>query len=1091
MNQVRDRLIEIGFSAETAATASYSVRGSANMGDDVASFERAVDMAVGVALAMEGSNDSKAPMEGVETEASEVSGVSGTSDVAGSGSGGPGCLVLPLIAGVPRQHVVNTSNTASMNAYAHAEGSSSDSAGVVVRAVEGASPGSEPLSDSHSTRQVQSRHVDGQTHADFVNIAARAAIAQSSAIKKKSQSDKAGLLKQIQEDRQRMKERRMNSTAAVPVPANPSTASVAASTPSRTLPQQAKIQFRLHPSIGFAGQPITHTFSASDSLASLFRFLRATVPSIKPVSPSAQLQLRAAFPVRIFDELDGTNETRSLQEVQLTPSAVLNVVILVNTSAPMSEPAITAQAPTAAAAAAAAAARDPPFSDPMIEDAQEESFPPYPQVANQTDDEASTSENESDLDENDRNEMGQSDGSDHGANEENSDDDDLHNNNSDDDDDDDDDDGHDDEEEARGFHGAGRRLVDAPALRIPGRRNETVIPAPNRNNFGRGGVGRGRGQRLGGQRLGGAVETNAEVGGSAAVEQSLAFANRDLRLNAIQSRLLGTGSAEVTQSSVAAADATSPRKISRKPRSPPSLLQLSAIASVSLLSLHGNKKKLEPHQQQTLRRLGAELAHQVITGIIKARHLDRFMITRLAMCPVKSYNLDSYSLATDSLLETISFTHWNTLTHISLKGGSLITDEGVFHLQTCRSLEYLDLSACRLTDTIFSVLTSSFGDLSYLNLSRTKITSAGLKRLCQNADRLPQLESLLLAGCANITSQYTLVDLSVFTKSTLSTLSLQACPLVCPLIPPPSGHTRSLNVLDMSHIPTLLDEDFVTISTFTSLTDLDLTGSGGASLPASPINPADSSAATATAGISNEEEPEEVPTVGQRMLVTRLCNVEQLKLPFRSIGSINTLLRMQAGGMGIRSSASCLHTLDLSGYTCLTDAGLAGLSGFKNTLKVLRLSGTKVTEIGLRTGGVGSLTVLAEINLDRTFVGDGIFSAIRDLPLLEVLSLSNTNVTDLGAMELSSCRFQFSLKRLNLAYTNVTVKGLVKGVHKYAQLISLNVERSGVVSMEQLTHKLEVSSRSAGVVMHDAMISGWGVRWLREEVTAMEGVQGA
>ncbi|TPX78371.1 hypothetical protein CcCBS67573_g00339 [Chytriomyces confervae] len=1076
MNQdrVRDRLIEIGFSAETAATASYSVRGSANVGDDVAAFERAVDMAVGVALAMEGSNDSNAPMEGVTTEDSEVSGVSGTSDVAGSGSGGPGCLVLPLIAGVPRQHVVNTSNTESMNAYAHARGSSTDSAGVVDRAVGGASSGPEFVSDSHSTRQVQSRHVDGQTHADFVNIAARAAIAQSSAIKKKSQSDKAGLLKQIQEDRLRMKERRMNSAAAVPVPANPSTASAATSAPSHTLPQQAKIQFRLHPSIGFAGQPITHSFSASDSLASLFRFLRATVPSIKPLSPSAQLQLCAAFPVRIFDELDGTNETRSLQEVQLTPSAVLNVVVLVNTSAPVTEPAITAQVTTAAAAAAA---RDSPSSDPMIEDAQEESFHPHSQPANQTDDEANASESESDLDENNGNEMDLSDDSDHDANEEHSDNDDQHNNNS----DDDDDDGHDDEEEARGFHGAGRRLVDAPALGIPGRRNETVIRAPNRNNFGRGG----------GQRLGGAVETsNVGVGGSAAVEQSRAFANRDLRLNAIQNRLLGTGSAEITQSS-AAADATFSRKMGRKPRSPPSLLQLSVIASVSLLCLHGNKKKLEPHQQHTLRRLGAELAHQVITGIIKARHLDRFMITRLAMCPVKSYNLDSYSLATDSLLETISFTHWNTLTHISLKGGSLITDEGVFHLQTCRSLEYLDLSACRLTDTIFSVLTSSFGDLSYLNLSRTKITSAGLKRLCQKADRLTQLESLLLAGCANVTSPYTLVDLSVFTKSTLSTLSLQACPLVCPLIPPPPGHTHALNVLDMSHIPTLLDEDFVTISTFTSLTDLDLTGSGGASLPASPINPADSAAAAATARAANEEEPEEIPTVGQRMLVTRLCNVEQLKLPFRSIGSINTLLRMQAGGMGIGSSASCLHTLDLSGYTCLTDAGLAGLSGFKNTLKVLRLSGTKVTEIGLRTGGVGNLTVLAEINLDRTFVGDGIFSAIRDLPLLEVLSLSNTNVTDLGATELSSCRFQFSLKRLNLAYTNVTVKGLVKGVHKYAQLISLNVERSGVVSVEQLMHKLEVASRSAGVVMHDAMISGWGVRWLPEEVAAMEGLQGA
>ncbi|KAJ3238671.1 hypothetical protein HDU81_007409 [Chytriomyces hyalinus] len=1072
MNQdrVRDRLIEIGFSAETAATASYSVRSSAEMGDDA--FERALDTAVGVALAMEGGSiDSKAPMEGVETEVSNVSGVFGTSDVAGSATGSPGCLVLPLIAGVPRQHVANPSNTTSMNAYAHAEAGSSDSAGIIGQAVGGTNCGSEPLPDSHSTRQVQSRHVDGQTHADFVNIAAMAAIAQSSAIKKKSVSDKANLLKQIQEDRQRMKERHMNSSAAVPVPVNPSTASAPVSAPSHTLPQQAKIQFRLHPSIGFAGQPITHTFSASDSLASLFRFLRATLPSIKPASPSAQLQLRAAFPVRIFDELDGANETRSLQEVQLTPSGVLNVVILVNTSATVTEPADATQA--------TAVARGPsPTSDPMIEDTEEEPVNSHSQAANQSEDEENTSESDGDLGEDNGSEMDQSDDDDgdDGDHEENTDNDDHHDN------DIDDDDGHDGEEVPRGFHGAGRRLVDAPAQGTPGRRNETVIRARNRNNFGRGG----------GHRLGGAVEpSNAGVGGSAAVEQSRAFTNRDLRLNAIQNRLLGTGSAENTPSSAAATDATSLRKVGRKPRSPPSLLQLSAIASVSLLCLHGNKKTLEPHQQHTLRRLGADLAHQVITAITKARHLDRFMITRLAMCPVKSYNLDSYSLATDSLLETISFTHWNTLTHISLKGGSLITDEGVFHLQTCRSLEYLDLSACRLTDAIFSVLTSAFGDLSFLNLSRTKITSAGLKRLCQNADRLPLLESLLLAGCANLTSQYTLVDLSVFTKDSLSTLSLQACPLVCPLIPPHPVYTRSLNVLDMSYIPTLLDEDFVTLSTFTSLTDLDLTGSGSAPPPAPPINPADSAAAATTARAANEEDPEEIPTVGQRMLVARLCNLEQLKLPFRSIGSINTLLRIQAGGIGIGSNASCLHTLDLSGYTCLTDAGLSGLSGFKNTLKVLRLSGTKVTEVGLRTGGVGSLTVLAEINLDRTFVGDGIISAIRDLPLLEVLSLSNTNVTDLGAMELSSCRFQFSLKRLNLAYTNVTVKGLVKGLHKYAQLVSLNVERSGVVSVEQLMHKLEVTARSAGAVMHDAMISGWGVRWLPEEVAEMEGVQGA
>ncbi|KAI8622789.1 hypothetical protein BC830DRAFT_6866 [Chytriomyces sp. MP71] len=495
--------------------------------------------------------------------------------------------------------------------------------------------------------------------------------------------------------------------------------------------------------------------------------------------------------------------------------------------------------------------------------------------------------------------------------------------------------------------------------------------------------------------------------------------------------------------------------------------------------MHGNQKALKEHQSFALRCLGADLLQLIVNASVKSRKLDRFMVKRLALCGINRYNFDSYSLATDSLMEAISIHHWNSLERLSLKG-AFVTDEGIFHLQTCRSLEFLDLSGCRVTDHVFQVF-PTFSRLYSLNLSRTKISSAGLKQFVSSGS-VPPLEYLNLSFCENVTSSDTFLDLTQLTTNWLRVLSLQGCQLKCPLSVPinPRVATAALEVLDLSRIQSLTDVDFQTLSMFVNLLDLDLTGSGS---PPAVLQPTPSAATATTLNprhLHATELDEESPGPGMRLLVTRLgATLHRLSLPHKQSRSINAITRILLPAYGMVA----LTSLDFTGFMWLTDSGILHLRA-AHELRVLCLAGTQITEEGFRAAfsGAGSdgrvlCPKLIEVNVDRSAIGEGIFVALRDHALIETLGLSETPVTDDGIGKLMpECRFRFTLRKLNLARTEVTEVGVVKALSGYVNLGSLNLERTGVSSLAAVVFGLEAGARNSGLHLNGSFLSG-GIRW--------------
>ena len=60
--------------------------------------------------------------------------------------------------------------------------------------------------------------------------------------------------------------------------------------------------------------------------------------------------------------------------------------------------------------------------------------------------------------------------------------------------------------------------------------------------------------------------------------------------------------------------------------------------------------------------------------------------------------LDAYSRATDSLMDTIGMYQARSLTSLSLKECTFLTDKGFQNIGRFEELEFLDLSHCRITD---------------------------------------------------------------------------------------------------------------------------------------------------------------------------------------------------------------------------------------------------------------------------------------------------------------------------------------------------------------------------------------------------------
>lgn len=70
--------------------------------------------------------------------------------------------------------------------------------------------------------------------------------------------------------------------------------------------------------------------------------------------------------------------------------------------------------------------------------------------------------------------------------------------------------------------------------------------------------------------------------------------------------------------------------------------------------------------------------------------------------------LDGYSRSTDSLMYTIGRSQAQSLTYLSLKECTFLTDKGFETLERFEWLEYLDMSHCRITDKTLDYVLSTY-----------------------------------------------------------------------------------------------------------------------------------------------------------------------------------------------------------------------------------------------------------------------------------------------------------------------------------------------------------------------------------------------
>ncbi|KAJ3113553.1 hypothetical protein HK100_001945 [Physocladia obscura] len=998
---------------------------------------------------------------------------------------------------------------------------------------------------------IESRY--GTSHRqDNADLVARQEIARLHAFKKSQDAEKKKLLKQIQDDRATFAERqrtRVNTTGSnnnnnknttadneennntgFPAIATTPTTTTTITPPSEQSPETASILFRLPSSASpSAAVSVKHVFAASASVAILFDFLRSTTASLR-IPQTATIALHAHFPSLSLHERDihlaaaDVNSNRngqSLRDAGLCPSAALHVVFL-DAAPPVTIVADGAAVVSASSAAFIVEEADVNMSEgaPIDENTDTEDEDTTDSGDNMTADDNYGGENETTTEDGD----GISD--------------------------------HDEGNPPQGHVLGGGHIMGAGAEnhRAAGIANAMgnqagvggvhrgrggpprgfggfglgqFRPPPNvfgpghvlgvgaggargrgvgsRGDFGRGGglpmppgfggFEEGAAERnIVGNRLGGIlIPTQAETGG-----ENQAHNERAARIAAIQNRTILQQQRQRTQQQQQQQQQEN-RKFSLR-RSAIPLSDLAVLASVQLLSQNKSVKALQKHQLASLRRFNQGMTEKIVEESVKLRIFNNSFILRLKAAPIESLNLGSYTLATDSLLETISTTHWASLISLTLRGNEVITDEGIFSLHTCRNLKTLNISNTKhITDKAFTYLLE-LSALTNLDMSRVKkITSRGLALFATNDD-VPALQSLNLTACSGITSADTFVHLSeILLHTSLRELSLQGCPLICPLKCPPIGACAALEVLDLSRIVGLTDLDLSTVSTFGSqLVGVDFSGSGAASLGTEQeffggIFTATSAVAVLETGGAdgggNNIMEIELPSKkefgkGTREFLTRMRQLQILKLPRAGEVGVDSIIKAVCGvsasvSTGSRSDTMKITKLELDGFVYLSDAGMVGISRLSDTLRVLSLAGTGISGACL-SGGISLLSGLSELNLDRTNVGNSVVAACSDMGLLEVLSLSETNLTDIGLFQFRTCRFRFTLKRLNLSRTTISEMGVGRGLHGFSQLVSLNVERSGVKTLEGCLARLDHEAQLAGVSLNNAIKTGRGIRFALE-----------
>lgn len=168
--------------------------------------------------------------------------------------------------------------------------------------------------------------------------------------------------------------------------------------------------------------------------------------------------------------------------------------------------------------------------------------------------------------------------------------------------------------------------------------------------------------------------------------------------------------------------------------------------------------KLPAKDLAPLRYLSPQLADAVLATLMAQKKLDIHSLKRItARCALESVSLDSYRLATDSLLAILGTT---TIRKLTLRGCSYVTDDGIRSLAPLsKTLEHLDLSNVKLTDKAAPVI-ASMKNLVYLDLSSTKISTHGVRLIGKMlGGETTGLETLVLAQCAGVTGASIFEDL--------------------------------------------------------------------------------------------------------------------------------------------------------------------------------------------------------------------------------------------------------------------------------------------------------------------------------------------
>ncbi|KAJ3299581.1 hypothetical protein HK104_008294 [Borealophlyctis nickersoniae] len=485
-----------------------------------------------------------------------------------------------------------------------------------------------------------------------------------------------------------------------------------------------------------------------------------------------------------------------------------------------------------------------------------------------------------------------------------------------------------------------------------------------------------------GQRLGGPSSSPAGRPAAASPVGVPLINNRENRAGLMSQAIAHRFSAAQTPAAPAA------NSKSRLRKSAKSLKDMCIQTAAGLLT---NQKAPHSHLAM-LKFLPPDLGELIMKHLMSIRRLDRATLSRLKVCPVQNIVLDSYGLATDSLLETIGRTHWASVTSLSLKGCEYLTDAGIRSLNCLMHLTSLDVSGCRLTDGVVKVI-SGFHELERLNMSRTKITSEGIRDI--SLGLRDTLRSLVLTGCPNLNGDRIFQYLQVIGE--LHFLSLSGAPLSRQQQMPSPGTFQKLRHLDVSR--TKIESGV--IAGFEALEELDISG---------------------------------CDSIGARDLAALGSGLRRLKsiaFPHRDL-EIDGVLEQMCNG-------SPIEVMNLANFVTLTDFGVFHMAGLKNTLRHLSLIGTKVTDAGL--AGIKDCIGLTQLALDRTAVTDaGLIPNLAQLRQLEVLSLSETRTTDQTLLSFPRADFCRILKTLNLSKTDVTDVGVQGGIAALVNLSALNLD---------------------------------------------------